>query len=146
MVRRTEATAVFFFGLALAAATWAADEPAAAEQVVDGSDEQGRSAVLVVHAPIKGQVFLSSVEETSGEMPAKDVPVSIRDVEKNEVICETTTDADGAYELPMLDVGRYFMFLGALRLNLVVEPEETPADELPKVIIFIIPEEMARKE
>ncbi len=54
------------------------------------------------------------------------------------------TDENGDYELPMVDIGKYYLFVGRLRLEMRVESEESAPGELPKVIIVMLPREMAQ--
>ena len=62
------------------------------------------------------------------------------------LLAETLTDEDGAYSLPRVDLGRYHLLIGGLSLNLSVEKQNTSwSEELRKVIIVIIPKQMARR-
>lgn len=112
-------------------------------QEEEASPEEEYSAVRVRLAPVRGRVFLSSEKEDSGDIPGADVRVQVRDIATDELLAETFTDKNGTYELPEFDIGRYYMHVGALRLELLVVPESVAGEELPKIIILIIPEEMA---
>ena len=136
-------TAILLLG---ACATCADERPAAAE-VGDLGGERDTSLIRVMHAEIEGQVFLASEDQGIREIPAEDVSVQIRDDAGDRLIAEALTDEAGSYTLPKIDVGRYKLLIGGLRLNMSVEPEDTRwSDELRKVIIAIIPKQMAERE
>ncbi|MBN1510512.1 MAG: carboxypeptidase regulatory-like domain-containing protein [Phycisphaerae bacterium] len=99
---------------------------------------------MVRHADLMGKVFILSQKEEARGAPAQGVFIQVRDVETNELLAETRTDREGAYEFPRFDVGIYHLMVGALRLRMEVVPESEDVNELAKVVILILPEEMAR--
>jgi len=107
-------------------------------------EEEPFSGVRVRHAEIRGRVYISSEREEEEEVLGVNVHVRVTTMEDEAVICEAMTDANGAYELPMIDIGKYYLYVGRLRLEMHVEPEETLPGELPKIIIVMLPKEMAK--
>lgn len=101
------------------------------------------SGLTVRQADIVGQVFLASEKPEEREKPAAKVRVQVRTMDAKEVLRETYTDKDGGYTLPKLDLGRYRLWIGSLKLILTVEGEQ-PAGELPKILIVVIPKPMTQ--
>ncbi len=136
-IRAVQAVAVFLFlsAFAVRAADPAPPPPA----------ETPRYAVMTVtHAEIQGQVFLASVVQGEEEKPAPNVRVQIREMDSDKVLREAITDRNGYYSLPKLEPDQYLMIVGRLKLQLDVKPETQQVHELPKTLIVILPEELAR--
>jgi len=106
--------------------------------------ETQESGVRVRNADIHGQVFLASEREGQDETPAPDVIVQIRNFKDQSILRKARTDKQGMYTFPKLDVGPYELRVGGLKLKLTVEPEVLSATELPKIIIVILPRQMAK--
>ncbi len=119
----------------------------AAQDVVEPSfeitEEENFTGVRVRNAEILGRVFVVGEREEEDEYPAEDVRVRVTEQENNEVLSETRTNADGRFELPQFDVGTYWLYIGKLRLELRVIEDPEMVAELPKIIIAVIPKEMA---
>ena len=108
-------------------------------------EEEDTSVIRVSHAEIEGKVYIASQEAGLREQPADDVNVQIKDLD-DQLLSETLTDEEGSYTLPRIDVGEYKLHIGGLTLNLSVEEDSDRWDEqLRKVVIVIIPEQMARR-
>lgn len=105
---------------------------------------KNRSGVVIRQTEIIGQVHIASERPGRRDEPAVNVPVQVRVPENDVLIHQTQTDRNGSYTIPVLKVGAYHMFIGALRINLLVE-EKPAEDELPKIIITILPKEMLRR-
>ena len=95
------------------------------------------------YADIHGQVFIASEKRGRKETPAAGVTVQIQDVQSNYVLRTTNTDEQGRYDFARIDPGEYKLVIGALRLKLKVIPEPLNTQELPKIIIAVLPKEMA---
>jgi hypothetical protein len=106
--------------------------------------ETQKSGVRVRNADIHGQVFLASEREGQDETPAPDVIVQIRNPEDQSILRKAEPDKDGMYTFPKLDVGPYELRIGGLKLKITVVPEIQSAKELPKIIIVILPRQMAK--
>lgn len=111
----------------------------------NGEESEEIRAVRVYHAEIKGRVFIVSEEEGEEEYPGEDVRVRVLDEETDDVILQTRTDKEGYYDFPRIDVGTYILNIGRLRLNMEVLPDEAPEGQLPKIIIVMIPKELAEQ-
>jgi len=102
------------------------------------------AVMTVTYAEIQGQVFLASVAQGEEEKPAPNVRVQIRETDSDKVLREAVTDSNGYYSLPRLKPDEYLMIVGRLKLQLNVKPETQQVNELPKILIVILPEEMTR--
>lgn len=62
---------------------------------------------------------------------------------KSARLHETTTDADGLFQLPLLEEGEYLFMIGELRLRLLVVPPapEREGQEESKVLLIMMPKE-----
>jgi len=92
----------------------------------------------LIAAELKGFVFYAD-----GETPAAEVPVRVWDVNQRKFIYETTTDDFGAYFLPRLEPGRYFLTFDWLKLELEVLGNEATLIQQPHDVIVIIPRGLA---
>jgi hypothetical protein len=96
-----------------------------------GDSTRNAKLLTIKPAKIKGTVLYSD-----GKTPAAKVPVRLWSIEKKKFIHESTTDQDGAYELPKLTQGRYIAIFGdRMRLDVVVDEAKGQATEKFKVII-----------
>lgn len=102
------------------------------------------SGMTVKQADIIGQVFIASEAEQEQEKPAPNVRIRVLPLDDDQVLREAYTDKEGFYTLQKLDVGRYRLYVSSLKLILTVEPGEQAATERPKVVIVIIPKQMAK--
>jgi hypothetical protein len=71
------------------------------------------------------------------------VPIRLWDIQKRDFIFETTTDEHGAFRLPMLEPGRYFVTFDTIRLDLEVLPRIPYAEQQVHDIIVVIPQGVA---
>lgn len=92
----------------------------------------------IITAEAKGFVFWAD-----GETAAIGVPVRLWDIQKRDFIFETTTDENGAFRLPVLEPGRYFVTFDTIRLDLEVLPRIPYAEQQPHDIIVVIPRGVA---
>jgi len=106
--------------------------------------EDERRFLLVRHAVIRGRVFFSSDRQGQEEQPAPGVLIQVKVPETGEVLAKTETDKEGSYVMPQMELGIYHLYIGKLRLNMKVVPEAEKAGELPKVVLCVLPREMAR--
>ena len=83
-------------------------------------------------APLSGQVLFP--DATS---PAGGVPVRMWSVRDQRFIYETVTDAEGAYSLPAVGPGRYWLVFGD-KVTVEVEVSEE-GEDAPKTFTVIIP-------
>lgn len=103
--------------------------------------------VRVAHAEIRGRVFIAGETEGAEEAPAPNVLIRVMDERERTEIRRTRTKDNGDYTLPVLDLGRYRLLIGGLRVDLLVEErDEDRTDESPKVVIFVLPKELAEFE
>ncbi len=116
----------------------------AAKAQDDAASTNRKAQITVKFADIHGQVFIASEKRGSRELPAKGVYVQVMDVPSNHVQRTATTDDDGKYTVAQLPPGWYTLHIGALQLSLEVTAESPDVRELPKIIIAILPKEMAR--
>ena len=107
------------------------------------SNEEKRF-LLVRHAVIRGRVFFASERQGQEEQPAPGVLIQVKVPETGEVLAKTETDKEGSYVMPQMELGIYHLFIGKLRLNMKVVAEAEKAGELPKVVLCVLPREMAR--
>ena len=107
------------------------------------TDPEDTSAIRIRCAPIEGKVFLVASEDGEEEIPGQNVDVKITRPGEREMIYHTLTLKDGSYELPRLEPQDYRMQIGDLRLDLKVFPETSDRQDLSKVLIIMIPREMA---
>ena len=106
--------------------------------------ERDTRFLLVRHAVIRGRVFFTSERQGQPEEPASGVLIQVKVPETGEVVAKTATDKEGSYILPQVDLGIYHLMIGKLQLNMKVIAEAEEVGELPKVIICVLPREMAR--
>lgn len=92
----------------------------------------------IVTSETQGFVFWSD-----GKTPAIGVPVRLWDIEKREFVFETATDENGAFRLPALGPGRYFVTFDTIRLDLEVLPQIPYAQQQAHDIIVVIPRGVA---
>ena len=100
------------------------------------SSEKGAVAAL-------SQLVIPSSCELAGKVlhedsakPAANEAVIVRNVDKNEVVHETTTDMDGNYKLPKLSPGNYsVVFAGRVQADIRVVSGEKPQMELLNISI-----------
>lgn len=100
-----------------------------------------RPLVVLRQSSISGRVFLLS--QDAKDSVAEQLKIQIRDRTEQKLLFETRTDKEGRFALPNLDVGKYGLIIG--RLKLVLEVREpltgpTSARRIPKTIIVFIPE------
>lgn len=107
------------------------------------TEPEKTSAIKIRSAPIEGKVFLVASEEGEDEVPGRNVDVRVTRRGEREVIYHTMTVKDGSYQLPRLDPQDYSLRIGDLRLDLKVFPETSSRQDLSKVLIIMIPREMA---
>ena len=118
--------------------------PNTPESKATGNEPSTAPIMTVTYADIQGKVFLVSSQQGQDEIPAANVRVQVRDLQTEKVLREAFTDAEGYYSLPKLEPTRYLMIVGRLKVRLEVRPEAQAITELPKVLIFILPEEITR--
>lgn len=92
----------------------------------------------LVSADSSGFVFWSD-----GKTPAVGVPIRVWDLERREFVFETVTDENGAFQLPALAPGRYFVTFDVIRLDLDVVSPIPYAEQQPHDIIVVIPRGVA---
>ncbi len=97
-----------------------------------GSQLMHMQSALWQPAPLSGQVLFP--DATS---PAGGVPVRMWSVAERRFIYETVTDAEGAYSLPAVGPGRYWLVFGD-KVTVDVEVSEEGKDA-PKTFTVIIP-------
>ena len=102
--------------------------------------------VTVRHADIRGRILIASERETEQERPGANVEVLVSELSTGTILRRTRADSDGYYTLSKLDVGRYWMAIGGLRLILQVQPESPQGTELPKILIVVLPKAMLKLE
>jgi hypothetical protein len=100
--------------------------PAAIEQVGAFS--------RVISAEVQGYVYYAD-----GETAAEGVPVRVWDALTREFIYETQTDADGHFNFPTLEPGKYYVTFDWVKLELEVLDKGMPYAQQPHDIIVIIP-------
>lgn len=101
---------------------------------------------IVVHqADTVGQVYIASDKPGVEEEPAKNVLVRVVIPENDEVIYETRSDKTGAYLIPRLKPGAYRMYIGGLRIALLVNAATPSNAQLPKVVITVLPRDLLRQ-
>lgn len=105
--------------------------------------ERDTRFLLVRHAVIRGRVFFASERQGQTEQPAPNVLIQVKVPETGEVLAKTVTDKEGSYILPQVDIGIYYLTVGKLRLSMKVVAEAEKVGELPKVVICVLPREMA---
>jgi len=88
----------------------------------------------VFTAEAQGFVFYSD-----GLTPAVEVPVRIWDLDQRKFVYETFTDEFGAFQLPKLGPGQYFVTFDTLKLDLAVADLIGPVAQQPHDIIVILP-------
>ena len=111
---------------ALIAGLGVAECPAAIEQVGAFS--------RVISAEVQGYVFYAD-----GETAAEGVPVRVWDALTREFIYETPTDADGHFNFPKLEPGKYYVTFDWVKLELEVLDKGLPYAQQPHDIVVIIP-------
>lgn len=92
----------------------------------------------IVTSDAHGFVFWSD-----GKTPAIGVPIRLWDTEKRDFVFETATDENGAFRLPALEPGRYFVIFDTIRLDLEVLPQIPYAQQQTHDIIVVIPRGVA---
>ncbi len=88
----------------------------------------------VVSAEVQGLVFYAD-----GVTPAAEVPVRIWDTAKKEFLFETKTDETGAFRLPTLKPGNYYVTFDWLKVELQVEDKTPDLVQQPHDVVVIIP-------
>jgi hypothetical protein len=119
---------------------------AGAEAQDDSASTNRKAQITVKFADIHGQVYIASEKKGSRELPAQGVYIQVRDVQSNAVQQSTTTDEQGKYTLTRPAPGRYTLQIGAMSLSLEVTQESPDIRELPKIIIAILPKDLAREK
>lgn len=103
------------------------------------------SAVVVEAAPIKGRVFICTQRAEDDEVPARNVTIQVWGQKNRRLLQTTHTGKEGYFSLSKLEVGKYGLRIGRLRLKMEVIPSGDPrVAQLPKVIIVILPRELLR--
>jgi len=147
LINKHNSPASLLWIVAAAALLTLADRHAVAQAAQPSSAEpentNSQSGIVMKYADIHGQVFIASEKRGRKETPAAGVTVQIQDVQSNYVLRTTNTDEQGRYDFARIDPGEYKLVIGALRLKLKVIPEPLNTQELPKIIIAVLPKEMA---
>jgi len=103
-------------------------------QVAFGATGNPHFFYKVVSAKVQGLVFYDDAQT-----PAADLNVRVWDIDQREFIYQTYTDDYGAFYLPKLEPGKYYIMFETLRLDLEVTPEYLVYIHQPHDIIVIIP-------
>ena len=104
--------------------------------------------VIVHDLDIDGRVYIISGErDNKGRIPdprpAPGGRVEIRTVAEDKVIAQARTDDQGRYTLPRIDVGKYKVCIGLLRMDLEVWPAAAASNTSARSFVVLVPEEMA---
>ena len=119
---------VVAFVLLCSSALGAGDEPSA-----QAEPDEEKYAEFVVVAP--GELS-GNVTYADGESVGEDVPVRLWSVGAEEFVCEILTDEGGAYLLPELQDGRYFLVVAdRVLVDVRVQAESEDALEALDVVI-----------
>lgn len=102
--------------------------------------------VVMKQDKVQGNVYLIA-DDASPEKGAAELRVQVRALDSGKALIETKTGADGSFELEALEVGRYELVLGQLRMELVVSDPEALAEgekqRTPKRILVFMPHVLA---
>lgn len=101
--------------------------------------------VVLKQSSIKGKVFLLS--EEGKDVKGSEISIEVRKKGETDVLYKTTTDGEGSFALPNMDVGSYSLKIGRLSIELrveefVVEDGAKATRKIPKTVLVYIPEDM----
>ena len=134
-------------GWALAAATLALADPPAQPDSKSAGKWKRPPLVVMKQADIRGRVFLLT-EADKPPQPAPNIKIAVQTYDDGKLLRETASDDEGRYSLPSLDVGRYTLMVGTLKLELQVkDPDQVPAGSqtIPKTLLVFIPRDVVEK-
>jgi len=77
-----------------------------------------------------------------GVTPIENLPVRVWSVDKQKMVYRTRTDADGLFRVPVIRVGRYYLFVGRARVNINVLLSNEMAGSQNNDIVVILPYRM----
>ena len=105
-----------------------------------------RPLVVMKQAEIKGRVFYLA-EDDEKEAAAANLQIRLWTLDGKDLLYETSTDKNGKYTFPDLDVGRYKFGVGRLvmELKVVLADDADPnAAKIPKTILVFIPRSLGK--
>ena len=103
-----------------------------------------RSGIVIRAAAVRGRVFMAAESRNEDETPAEKVRVELREKDSDKVLAKALTDEQGYFDLPEQTPDAYRLLVGGLTIPLIVEPVPPKENDLPKVIIFVLPRKMAQ--
>lgn len=124
-----------------------APTPARAQQ--EANEKTWRVPIVMEQATVRGRVvILESRREDRKTVGGLRIEVWSTDPDdpnaRDSRLHRTRTDDDGLFELPLLDLGRYLMIIGDLRLSLQVVEQSANrrGQQEPKVLLILLPKDV----
>ena len=77
-----------------------------------------------------------------GVTPIGNLPVRVWSVDKQKMVYRTRTDADGLFHVPIIRVGRYYLFVGRAKININVLLSSGMALSQNNDIVVVLPYRM----
>ena len=95
--------------------------------------DQGDAQMEIVSDDIAGVALYPD-----GETPVRDLPVRIWSIDRQRMIYRTSTDNDGVFEVPAMRVGRCYIFVGRVKVDIqVVRAGRTDLHQRHDIVVVV---------